>query len=262
MKALILLLFLTIGLGSLNAQDRVEVTGQLSVSSSMSAEGITVFNVSSSKGTVTDSYGKFKIDVAENDLLEFSSVQFSVFTIIIDKGVINTETISIKVVPSVNTLEEVFIRPYDLSGNFEVDINYIETNAGAVFDINSLDAVYGYNYEFTDTPESAVDNVALKSLSLQNGANIANIIRKVFKKKKTDKNLPPQGFYDMDVELRKQFNDSFFTTQLNIPLKEINNFIFYAEDNGLTIKLIKSPKKLELIQFLLDTSKAYPKSYD
>ena len=63
MKALILLLFLTIGLGSLNAQDRVEVTGQLSVSSSMSAEGITVFNVSSSKGTVTDSYGKFKIDV-------------------------------------------------------------------------------------------------------------------------------------------------------------------------------------------------------
>jgi hypothetical protein len=126
MKALILLLFLTIGLGSLNAQDRVEVTGQLSVSSSMSAEGITVFNVSSSKGTVTDSYGKFKIDVAENDLLEFSSVQFSVFTIIIDKGVINTETISIKVVPSVNTLEEVFIRPYDLSGNFEVDINYID----------------------------------------------------------------------------------------------------------------------------------------
>jgi hypothetical protein len=234
MKALILLLFLSLGLCSLNAQNRVMVNGQLSVSSTMSAEGITVFNVSSSKGTVTDSYGKFEIDVAENDLLEFSSVQFSVFTIIIDKGAINTKNISIKVVPSVNSLEEVFIRPYDLSGNFEVDVNYIETNTGAVFDLNSLNAVYGYDYEFTDTPESSVDNAALKSLSLQNGANIANIIRKIFKKKDVDKNLPSQGFYDIDVELRKQFNDSFLHHSLTFQIKRL-------------ITLFSMPKKKVLL---------------
>ena len=49
--------------------NRIEVFGKIVVDS-VDVEGVTVYNTSSNKGTVTDLEGKFSIEVALNDIVE------------------------------------------------------------------------------------------------------------------------------------------------------------------------------------------------
>jgi hypothetical protein len=44
---------------------------------------------------------------------------------------------------------------------------------------------------------------------------------------------------------------------MDIDEDNINDFIFYAEENGLKEEMFKRGNELGLIQFLLDKSKAY-----
>ena len=159
---LVVLLF--ISTLSICAQDRVDIQGQITVTSDANAEGITVFNESTNNGEVTDAYGKFTISVALNERLNFSSIQFRDFTVIVDEGVIKNAKLNVYLKEGINQLDEVVIRPYDLSGNVAVAVSYIETNVGAVFGVNSLNLVQGYDYTYTDTKQSRVVNVSEKSL--------------------------------------------------------------------------------------------------
>ncbi len=238
------------------AQERVEIQGQITVTENANAEGITVFNESTNKGEVTDAYGKFNISVALNERLAFSSIQFREFIVIIDEGVIKNKKLNVYLQEGINQLGEVVIRPYDLSGNVAVAVSYIETDAGAVFNANSLNLVQGYDYTFTDTNQSRVQNASQKSLYLENQLNIKNIIKLFFKKDKDDQE-PETAIFEADVNVRKSYNDTFFTEQLGIAPKDINSFIFYAQDIGLTKDMLNKGQELELIEFLIDASKTF-----
>lgn len=238
------------------AQERVDIQGQITVTEDASAEGITVFNQSTNKGEVTDAYGKFNINVSLNERLTFSSIQFREFTVIIDEGVIKNKKLNVYLQEGIYQLDEVVIRPYDLSGNVAVAVSYIATDAGAVFDVNSLNLVEGYDYTFTDSQQSQVENISQKSLYLENQLNIGNIIRLLFKKDKSDKE-PETALFEADVNVRKSYNDTFFTEQLGIAPKDINSFIFYAQDQGLTKNMLRKGNELKLISFLIEASKSF-----
>ena len=78
MKQLILILFFSLTTFFVFAQDnfRIEVKGKIIVDVE-DLENITIYNMSSNKGTVTDSVGDFKIKIALNDEIRISSRQKS-----------------------------------------------------------------------------------------------------------------------------------------------------------------------------------------
>jgi hypothetical protein len=70
--------------GQLNAQ---LINGKIIVSTE-DKEGVAVFNTfSSNKWTATDKDGYFSIDVALNDVIQFSALQFQDFTVTINQKI-------------------------------------------------------------------------------------------------------------------------------------------------------------------------------
>src|SRR5690606_21585672 len=107
--------------------DRVIVEGKIHVPKDEDAEGISVYNISSQQGTVTDAEGAFEIAIAENDRLQIFALQYKTFTVVMDEGVIKQQKLNIFVNPAITQLDEVVIRPYDLSGNVRADVEKIPT---------------------------------------------------------------------------------------------------------------------------------------
>lgn len=87
----LLLLLLIISSSTIFAQDieRAKVAGKIHVTNGDDAEGISVYNVSSQKGTITNPDGTFEIEISENERLQITALQYQSFTVVVDKGIVN-----------------------------------------------------------------------------------------------------------------------------------------------------------------------------
>jgi hypothetical protein len=155
---------------------------------------------------------------------------------------------------AVTTLPEVVVSPYDLSGNVRVDVEIIpvvdtELPTKSAAEINP--------YEYTFRPDSLVSppNAAMRSGMIYSGMNFANIFRNIF----TSRNVMTTvgGEEDIDDQVLQLHEDEFFKEQLNIPQENIHEFIYFAEDNGLTPQMLKPENEMQLIEFLVAQSQKY-----
>lgn len=257
MKKLLILLpvFLLSIATSAQIDIRTLIKGKINVSADASAEDINVYNSNTTKGTVTNEYGEFYISVDEGDQLVFSGIQYQDFNVIIDENVIKTGKLNITINESVTELDEVTVRPYDLSGNVEVDVTKIKTVDANFPQQSSIEMANTKDYEFRSDSHSKVENDAIDKSYLTNGLNFVNIFREIFKSNKKEDNEVVRD--DIDVQIRKVYNDDFFRKNLDIDRDNINEFIYYAEENGLQDNMLQQGNELALIEFLIDKSKAY-----
>ena len=263
----LLLLLLILAAPALFAQDidRTKVFGKVHVPQGEDAEGISVYNISSQKGTVTDADGNFEIDLAENDRVQITALQYQSFTVIVDKGVITRKVMNIFLNPSVNQLEEVVVRPYDLSGNINVDVKKIPTyNVTKDWDLSYENLEYGYTFvpdDKTAVPGNAAEE-ALHGNALKNGANILALLGGVAQL------LFPEGKKITLVEkqetqsaisnnIQQRFSKDFIAANFDIPENKAVDFLFYAQENGLDQNLLKSENEMQLMEFLFKKSKEY-----
>ncbi|MGO3260831.1 MAG: hypothetical protein ACTIK4_04240 [Mesonia sp.] len=254
-KALFLLIFLlNLSFAQAQIENRVFIKGQVSVDSYMDADDINIYNMNTTEGAATSKYGEFIIKVGLNDRLMISSIQYQTFIVIVDEGVLENKTINIKISEAVNELDEVTLKPYDLSGNVQADVTKIKTVGVNRTKLSSLEMVNTYNYKFRDDKDSKVDNIAIDKGYLTNGLNFANMFRTIFKNKSKGKDANTE---DIDVAVRKVYNDDFFKQNLDIKKENINEFIFYAQENGLEERLLEEDNELDFIEFLIEKSKAY-----
>ncbi len=118
----ILLFFLPI---ALFAQQFKEFKGQV-VHDSLSVEGVHIINKSSGATTITDKEGIFAIAVKTSDTLVFSAIQFMLHTVVVDPEVFQQDFVKVYVEARVNELEEVVVKPHDLTGDLKKDIHKAE----------------------------------------------------------------------------------------------------------------------------------------
>ncbi len=249
-------IFLLTVVSQAQINSRMLIKGKINVPIDDDASSINVYNLSTTKGTITDDYGEFLIAVAEGDKLYFSGIQYQDFTVEITEDIIKNKKLNITINEAVTELEEVTVRPYGLSGNVEVDLQKIKTQDVNLPNGGSLALVETYDYELRPDEKTKVHNDAIDKSYLTNGLNFANIFREIFnsKDKNANKNMIQE---DIDVKIRKVYNDDFFNEYLNIKRENINEFIFYAEEHGLHKEMLKEGNELALIQFLIEKSKAY-----
>lgn len=261
MKQLLFIVFLVFSTSSLSAQDdqRVIVFGSIEVPAGEEAGGIIIYNMNTQAETETNDLGDFYISVAENDSLRITPVDFQEFIVIIDKGVINTEELNIYVSEVVNQLPEVVVSPYDITGNVNVDIARLNV-ADLPVGLSSADVqdTYSADDPGPDLPSrTRNDALAASDTRLESGVNFANLFRELLittKRRKIDR---PNA--DIDTDVRKLYEDEFFQENLDIELEYINDFIFFADDNGLSEEMMRKGNELELIEFLVEQSKKYKK---
>ncbi|MDZ7614966.1 MAG: hypothetical protein U5K51_15680 [Flavobacteriaceae bacterium] len=105
-------LLLLLALGELLAQEtRVPVRGQIT-SDSASVEDVHIINLSSRKGSLSNSEGIFYMNVRENDTLQFSNIQFKTKTLIISEETIQRGSLTVRLDLNMEVLREIFVRGF------------------------------------------------------------------------------------------------------------------------------------------------------
>lgn len=254
-----LCLILFIGLGSLqsNAQDirRIEIFGRIIVESP-DLEGVTIFNTSSNKGTITDNEGKFNISVTLNDRLEISALQFQDFEVLITQEVIESRSLTVVLIEEVNKLPEVLILPYGLTGNLTVDAIRAKTfnpDLDALyFGLDNLDRI-----KFTDDYLSGVRNTAMTDNRLYYSADAVKIIGLLVKPLFKSKKNSGEPRIASDAEITEKYSAEYLMEKLNIPKHQITEFIYFVEDSGIDKSLLEDGKELEFLDFIIKKSKEF-----
>lgn len=255
MASRFLSLFFLMTAFSLFAQDRIPIKGKITVAEGENLQGMTVFNETSKRGTITDNQGEFTISAAENDSLSFSALQFQEFTVVIDKGVIDTGELNVYIREAVTELPEVIVLPHDLSGNVNVDVARIRVSEADLPTYSAADLErMGVRVE----PDSLTgpgrnEALAAGNTRLIHGLNFVNIF-KFLAGVEDDDELTER---EIDEQVREMYDNEFFQENLNIKRENINDFIFYARENGLTGQMMQEGNELDLIQFLIRKSEEY-----
>jgi len=200
----------------LNAQDitRVEINGRVNIETN-EKEGITVYNQSSKNGVTTDENGKFRIEVAENDILAFGALQFKDFTIVIDERIIKSRQVSVRLVEDVNKLDEVIVLPYDLSGNLSVDTEAVRTYNVEMSEIYKDEEDFD-DYEFSADNKTKIDDPLLDENKFRNGLNLVNIFR-LFVKQKDKSQTKAEALQERISPIEKRYNAKFIQENFKIP---------------------------------------------
>ncbi|WP_081208993.1 peptidase associated/transthyretin-like domain-containing protein [Salegentibacter sediminis] len=235
---------------------RVVVDGKIIVPEGDNPEGMTVYNETSQRGTISNTEGEFRISVAINDSISFSALQFQKFTVVVDQGVIDSGELNVFISETVTELPEVVVLPHDLSGNVNVDVARIEVvdpdlprySAADLKDMNLVpepDALTGPGKN---------EAMAASKTRLINGLNLVNIFKLLVEDNNGSQQIRQQ---EKDKYIRELYDDEFFQENLDIEKENINDFIFYASDNGLTAEMMQAGNELDLIEFLIARSKDY-----
>lgn len=245
---------------------RIKISGEIHVPQNEDAEGISVFNISTQKGTITNADGVFEIEIAENDHLQITALQYQSFTVVVDKNTVEHKTIDVFLNPAVNQLEEVLVRTNDLTGNINVDVKKIAAENLT----KDMDLSYGNlknGFYIPDDNTSLSSNAAeegLNSKALKDGANFKAMIVAVTKlifpnsnKTSVGENRKDQA--DINYIIEQRFGKDFITENFDIAEDKIVDFLFYAQENGLDQDLLKPANELKLMEFLFRKGKEYKK---
>lgn len=92
------------------------------VSDSLNLSGIHIVNKNSGAKSITNQNGLFTIGVKKNDTILISSIQIKTHVIVINPKVFKQNKVKVYVEPFINELENVVVKPHNLSGNLLNDM--------------------------------------------------------------------------------------------------------------------------------------------
>lgn len=132
-----------------------------------------VVNLNQVKGTITNKDGEFSIPAAVNDTLYFSFLGFKSQKIRVTNDMFKFGQTKISLTELAYALEEVIVRPYQLTGYLEIDVKNLPINNAYQYSISGLSV----GYEAGKKNPSAVTKVLGAIL------NPADLLRNLFGKK-------------------------------------------------------------------------------
>lgn len=135
-------------------------------------ESVHVVNLNQVIGTITNEKGEFTITAAVNDTLYFSYLGFKSQKIRITNDMFKFENTKIALTELAYALEEVIVRPYQLTGYLEIDVKNLPINTSYQYSISGLSV----GYEAGSKSPSAVTKVLGAIL------NPADLLRNLFGK--------------------------------------------------------------------------------
>ena len=233
----------------------------------MEVENITVLNVSTKIGAISDIDGYFSIKARVKDTLVFQGLAYISQKYILTESDFLVDNFKIKLDVKVNALDEVVVTPNSLTGILEVDtekINVYELNmAGIDFSKLGPDDVRN---------SKSINPVVDSNFSSLRGINFGLLLdmftskeRKERKKQERlekheneqwKKEVMVKSFYE---HLMHRYSHNFFITNLNVKNEEIISFVSYAEPNDFNFmaKMLKHENEIQLIEYLVKKSEEF-----
>ncbi len=144
----------------------------LNAQSGTPLQSVHVINLNKVVGTITDNKGKFTIEASVNDTLYFSYLGFKSQKIRVTNDMFKFKDTKVSLTELAYALEEVIVRPYQLTGYLEIDVKNLPINTAYQYSISGLPV----SYEAGNKSPSAVTKVLGAIL------NPADLLRNLFGK--------------------------------------------------------------------------------
>ena len=261
MKPFLLFITFLCCITSLCAQepDRVEVSGKIYVDIE-DVENVTIYNKSANKGTITNAEGEFKIVVGLNDEIQVSALQLKPFNTRVTADVIATKSLKIYLLEQVNSLAEVILLPYNLTGNLETDVANVKLVTPIVFSFGSFN-----NFEMPDDEYSAVENIATNQGKIRYQADAVAIVGALVGLLVKNKKKESADFKDPRLETpiskwANAFPKSYYIENYNIPVDKVSDFISFLEYQDGPESLLNENNEIERIAYLHKQSALFLKT--
>lgn len=145
MKYFVVFLFITL---SISAFSQVREPSQrvegiiLSNTTKQPLSSVNIINVNKVRGATTDESGYFELDVQVNDTLHITSLGYQSLRVRVTNDWIKNRTTKIQLTEKAIALEEVVIRPFNLTGYLEVDSKIIPVKENYRYSISGLTQGY------------------------------------------------------------------------------------------------------------------------
>ncbi len=136
-------------------------------------ESVHIINLNKVKGTITDQNGRFTIPATVNDTLYLTYLGFKPQKIRVTNDMFKISDTKIALTELAYALEEVIVRPYQLTGYLDIDVKNLPLNTAYQYSISGLNK----SYEAGSKSPSAVTKVLGAIL------NPADLLRNLFGKK-------------------------------------------------------------------------------
>lgn len=224
------------------------------VADSLKTDNISVNNLSSNIGAVTDNDGNFSIYARPTDTLFFSSITFHSVQMVLSKEHFTGKQLVIKLDLNVTMLDEVVIRPTVLLGDLAADSKKTKTMQ-VTSSLDSKQLVMTAPYK----PQSPLNEKRYPNESVLKGIDFIKIFEMFKKRKKKDKaeiyKVAAKSFRE---SVKERFTYHFFTETIKIPRDEIELFINFCDTKDAA-KLLPPDKEFELTDYLVAKSVEYLK---
>ncbi|GGD24558.1 carboxypeptidase-like regulatory domain-containing protein [Hyunsoonleella pacifica] len=248
----VLLIFATVNLSAQNIT-RVDVKGKIVVEHN-DISGITIFNSSSNKGTVTDDNGEFTIAIAENDIIEVSAIQFQNLNFKVNADIVASKSMKIFLIEEINKLDEIIVKSKGLSGNLITDIDGSKTFNP------KLDALYfgvkhSSEYNFETDYKTEVTNIGddVQRNRLYNGLNVVNVVDQlllpIFRSEAKEKKVSDIPEVPTKA-IKYYFASEFLVDNFKIPEHRVEDFIAFVESDDFDFTLLNYGRELEFLEIL------------
>ncbi|MEM9363811.1 MAG: hypothetical protein AAGA43_14320 [Bacteroidota bacterium] len=221
--------------------------------------GVVIQNITSQNAVITSLDGRFGIQVQVGDTLVFSAVQFKRKTLPINQVLFNTSFVTVRLEEFVNELEEVVVRPYNLSGNLGEDLG-------------SLQLEKDVSAEALGLPNAGVRIKTQSERKLQEAAGpkfnvgmilsppLNPIINAITGRTKMLKNrVKLDNTYARTQRVQDFYVDSLFVATFKIPKEKIEDFMYYCEVDQEFQDVVDSRDKLRILDYMIVKSRAYRK---
>lgn len=176
-----------------------------------------VINLNKVVGTITDQKGNFKIPAAVNDTLYLSFLGFKSQKVRVTNDMFKFDGTEISLTELAYALEEVIVRPYQLTGYLEIDVKNLPINTAYQYSISGLQK----SYEGGSKSPSAVTKVLGAIL------NPADLLRNLFGKKPKQMRKLRQIKEDEDIRnlLASKFDREILTELLQLEKVDIEDIL-------------------------------------
>ncbi|GAA4886324.1 hypothetical protein GCM10023311_06620 [Flaviramulus aquimarinus] len=232
---------------------RTEVSGKIIVEGN-DISGITIFNTSSNKGTISDEKGEFILHVALNDVIEVSALQYQNINFKVNEAIIKSKKMKLFLIEEINKLDEVIVLNNSLSGNLNKDLEDTKPFKP------KLDALYfgikhSDEYGFEKDYKTKTTNITMNTQQqpMINGLNIVNVVDQLllplFRSEVKDKKKA--GIPEVPIEsIKYYFGSEFLVDNFNIPEHRVEEFIRFVESGDFDFSLLNYGKELEFLELL------------
>lgn len=228
--------FLILFISSLqiHAQDNRIILHGIIFSDSLTIDNVNIVNKSTYKGTVSNKAGKFQILVKENDVLQFSNIQYNLKKLKINSNHVNSKTLLVSLTLKINELQEVVVhnmaKSLGLPNADKIPLTQTERKLNYINKGGTIDKLYGWVSGDTKSFKTLQKHLNEDEKLLNNKVNTQII--------------------------RNHFTDQFLTNNLKIPKENIDGLIQYCIPKGIVF-VFEKERYLEVIDLLIQNKETY-----